>query len=241
MNLRRNSRRNRDDNDDDEDDDDSGEDRSELDSILGIENFGPVMGDDSEGKQDGDAGGPKMDFLKDLGGLDGLLGMGGSDGTGLPPGSIIRIAKINNGNDVANEDGDDMDDYDEDEDDYDIVDDDDEEEEEEDRTNSAGKSILDLLGEKKKATTRKVPGKLSAKVLRSKCIDALRKLANDGRISPKQKRVLLTDIISCSARGEPSLVEHAYKLLCVDPTDEDAAEEDFVDQCQVFAQAFFEA
>jgi hypothetical protein len=144
---------------------------------------------------------------------------------GLPPGSIIRISKMNNDADEDDDDGDEMDDYDEDD-----FDDDD------DTTNEGNKSILELLADKKKRNKNKNRGK----PLRPKCIEALRKLSNDGRISPKQKRVLLTDIISCSARGEQSLVLHAYKLLCVDPIDEEAAEEDFVDQCQVFAESFFE-
>ena len=72
-----------------------------------------------------------------------------------------------------------------------------------------------------------------------------------GSISPKQKRVLLTDIIMCSARGEFSLVEVAYELLCgeegaaeaEDGDNEgavaarDVAEEDFADQCRVFASS----
>lgn len=53
---------------------------------------------------------------------------------------------------------------------------------------------------------------------------------------PKQKRVLLTDIITCSARGEFSLVEVAYELLCGEGDDKDAAEEEFSDQCRVLAQ-----
>ena len=230
INLRSERRKSGDDNDEDEN---KSDDRTEIESILGIENFGPILGDDSESKQDGDAGGPKissnLDFLKDLGlgGLDGVLGMSSSDGTGLPPGSIIRISKVNNDN--GDDDGEEIDDCDED--DFD---------EEEDTTNGDDMSVLELLGEKRKENRLKKSGKLTTKQLRQRCIDALRKLSIDGRISPKQKRVLLTDIISSSARGEKSLVEHAYKLLCVDPTDEEAAEEDFVDQCQVFAQSLFE-
>ena len=216
---------------DNNEDEDKSDDPTEIESILGLENFGPELG---EGKPQGDATGPRiissnLDFLKDLGNLDGMLGMGNNnaDGMGLPPGSIIRISKINNESD---DDRDEMDDYDEDQDEDDFDDDDDDD----DITNEGNKSILELLANKKREKKNRT------RSLRPKCIDALRQLAKDGRISPKQKRVLLTDIISCSARGEKSLVEHAYKLLCVDPTDEEAAEEEFVDQCQVFAESFFE-
>ena len=213
-------------------DEDKSDNPTELESILGLENFGPILGDDLESKQ-GDAAGSgiissNLDFLKDLGNLDGMLGMGNgnADGMGLPPGSIIRISKVNNDGD---DEEDEMNDYDEDHFDDDG-----------DETNKGKKSILDLLADKKKEKKKKLFDKNRAKSLRPKCIDALRKLSKVGRISPKQKRVLLTDIISSSARGEQSLVEHAYKVLCVDPTDEEAAEEEFVDQCQVYAQSFFE-
>mmetsp|Transcript_8078 Transcript_8078/g.23895 ORF Transcript_8078/g.23895 Transcript_8078/m.23895 type:complete len:517 (+) Transcript_8078:418-1968(+) len=126
---------------------------------------------------------------------------------------------------------------------------DDDDDDDEQRSNSSDMSVMELLEQKSKAgrsssssSNNRIqrPGKLTRSEVRQKCIAALRQLSSDGRISPKQKRVLLTDIISSSARGEQSLVEHAYKLLCVDPTDEAAAEEDFVDQCQVFAQSLFE-
>jgi len=71
--------------------------------------------------------------------------------------------------------------------------------------------------------------------LRQNCISALRRLADQGTISAKQKRILLTDIISCSAKGEFSMVEVAYELLCGEGEDHDAAEEEFADQCRVLA------
>ena len=246
LNLR-NSRKSRD--DDDEEDEDN--DPTEMESILGMENFGPEIGEGSGDKGQGDGPQPtiissNLDFLKDLGGLDGMLGMGGSsgDGSGLPPGSIIRISKFNSnsdeiGNDEDNSDEEDDEDEDQDGDDFDD-DEDDDDDDDEDIGNSRGKTILEMLADKKKDKKKKLLEARRSKSIRPKCIDALRQLAKDGRISSKQKRVLLTDIISCSARGEKSLVEHAYKLLCVDPTDEEAAEEDFVDQCQVFAQSFLE-
>lgn len=71
--------------------------------------------------------------------------------------------------------------------------------------------------------------------IRQSCIGLLRKLSAKGIISPKHKRMLLTDIITNSAKGEYSLVEVAYDLLCGEGDDQDAAEEDFAEQCQVFA------
>jgi len=73
--------------------------------------------------------------------------------------------------------------------------------------------------------------------LRQNCISALRRLCDQGSISQKQKRVLLTDIITCSARGEFSMVEVAFELLCGESGEDeiDEAEEEFADQCRVFA------
>ena len=215
--------------DDNQDDEDMSDNPTEMESILGVENFGPVLGNESKSKQEGLSTGPKvissnLDFLKDLGNIDGMLGLSNTNGDsmGLPPGSIIRISKINN---QGGDEGDDLNDYDED--DFSEAGD----------TNDDGdKSILELLADRKKEK-KKINDNKS---IRSKCIDELRRLSKHGRISTNQKRVLLTDIISCSARGEKSLVEHAYKLLCVDGTDKEATEEEFVDQCQVFAQSFFE-
>jgi hypothetical protein len=211
----------------DDDDDDDEDSNAELESILGLENFGPVLGDESD-KQNDDTGGPKiiasnLDFLKNLGGLDGMLGMGGpgggnSDGNDLIPGTIISFSgKI----DDDDEDDDENDDYDDDED-------------EDSSSGKNKKNILELLQGKKNKKNKN-----RSKSVRSKCIDALRRLSIEGRISPKQKRVLLTDIISCTSRGEESLVEVGYKLLCGEGMDEEADEEEFVDQCQVFARSLF--
>lgn len=87
------------------------------------------------------------------------------------------------------------------------------------------------------STGRGGSGTVPKDALRQNCISALRKLSNQGSISPKQKRVLLTDIITCSAKGEFSMVEVAYELLCGEGEDKDAAEEEFADQCRVFAQS----
>jgi len=80
-------------------------------------------------------------------------------------------------------------------------------------------------------------GTVPKDALRQNCITALRKLCNEGTISQKQKRILLTDIITCSAKGEFSMVEVAFELLCSEGDDIDAAEEEFADQCRVFAMS----
>jgi hypothetical protein len=75
--------------------------------------------------------------------------------------------------------------------------------------------------------------------LRQKCIATLRKLSESGQLSPAQKRVLFTDIITSSARGESSMVETAYELLCTSGVgDHDVGLEDFTEQCRVFATAY---
>ncbi|KAL3780063.1 hypothetical protein HJC23_007312 [Cyclotella cryptica] len=66
------------------------------------------------------------------------------------------------------------------------------------------------------------------------CIAAIRELSDQGQLSPKQKRVLLTDIIASSAKGETSMVEVAYGLLLNDGSAEPGME-DFTEQCRVFA------
>ena len=70
---------------------------------------------------------------------------------------------------------------------------------------------------------------------KQKCIDAIRVLSDQGQLSSKQKRVLLTDIIACSAKGETSMVEVAYDLLLTDNSE--PGMEDFTEQCRVFAAA----
>ncbi|KAL7476130.1 hypothetical protein ACHAW6_002009 [Cyclotella cf. meneghiniana] len=67
-----------------------------------------------------------------------------------------------------------------------------------------------------------------------RCISAIRELSDQGQLSPKQKRVLLTDIIASSAKGETSMVEVAYGLLLSDGSAEPGME-DFTEQCRVFA------
>ena len=196
---------------------------SAIDNILGVNNFGPVLGDSQTDGQNNGQGGSKrviMGSLSDL--LSGNLGdlLGGVDETSSNKnndigdlfssgigegGAIIQFQKMND-----DEDDDDEDDDGNDEDD----------------------SVKRL---KQWAKTDGVPKK-SKDSLRQKCIATLRKLATEGRISQKQKRTLLTDIINCSAKGEFSMVEVAYELLCSESENADDAEEEFADQCRVFAE-----
>jgi hypothetical protein len=78
--------------------------------------------------------------------------------------------------------------------------------------------------------------------IRQNCIATLRNLSDKGLLSSKQKRVLLTDIITSSARGETSMVEVAFELLCSgqgadgdEDLEHDTGMEDFTEQCRVFA------
>lgn len=121
---------------------------------------------------------------------------------------------------------------------------DDEEEEEDDRKNSGGQDIgsrilkqLRTPGGGSDEKEHSVQGGLgnSEHDLRQECISQLRILAQQGSISPKQKRTLLTDIITCSARGEFSMVEVAFELLCREIPNDEEAQEEFAEQCRVFA------
>lgn len=82
--------------------------------------------------------------------------------------------------------------------------------------------------------------------LRQGCIQTLRKLCAHGSISQNQKRLLLTDIISCSTKGQNSMVEVAFDLLLLTPTSDknkefdEGGEEEFADQCRVLADSLFE-
>jgi hypothetical protein len=67
------------------------------------------------------------------------------------------------------------------------------------------------------------------------CISAIRELSDQGQLSSKQKRILLTDIIASSAKGETSMVEVAYGLLADD--NNAPGMDDFTEQCRIFAAA----
>jgi hypothetical protein len=210
-----------------------------LESILGVGNVGPLLGDDSEGTDSGNSGkkiitGSLSEYLMNqFGNKDGIFGNGDNNDNGIgSPGAIIHFSRIES-------DGDDDEDEDEDGETYEIFDDEGENDGDDESYSSLQSWVQRTRAQRRNRMSRRQQDR-SEKPLRQECIDALRKLASEGRISPKQKRVLLTDIISCSSKGENSMVEVAYELLCGEGKDPEEAEEEFVDQCRVFAQSFSE-
>jgi hypothetical protein len=206
-----------------------------VDGIMGTKDFGPYLG--NMDKPQGPVkkiimGGSLSDLLS--GNIDDILSGGKSGGGGDESGAIIKIT--GNLGDLDDDDDDDEDDDDLDDDVEDV-----------DEEVSSFVKELHMLREqnskssksKKSASSGSDPSSDggSKDNIRQSCITALRKLSNQGSISQKQKRVLLTDIISCSARGEYSMVEVAYELLCGEGDDKDVAEEEFADQCRVFFES----
>jgi hypothetical protein len=210
-----------------------------IESITGFSSLGPLLG---EGDSDGSGNKKKPD----LGKLSQLFdGINFNFDQGNSPGELIAFSVIDNGGDDDDDDDDELV--------YEVYDDDDDDDDEDgnDEDDRNGSRAVNDLGrwaqhrrEKFRASqskTRPSDSRSRTKeASRQKCIGTLRKLANEGRISPKQKRVLLTDIISSSSKGQNSMVEVAYTLLCSEGRDPEEAEEEFVDQCQVFAQALSE-
>jgi hypothetical protein len=224
-----------------------------MDGILGMDNFGPLLGgssntDEDEGKKPGKR--IVMGSLSDI--LNGNLGdllSNSSDDDDSEEG-IISFTRMDDKDDEDDDDDDEIEIVSEEDDDDDDDDDDDEDE----GTGSEAVSIMKqwaestgqaqvTAAEASAANTKANNDSTSAPkdALRQDCISALRKLCDQGSISPKQKRVLLTDIITCSAKGEFSMVEVAYELLCGEGEDKDAAEEEFADQCRVFAHSLPES
>lgn len=194
---------------------------------------------------------------------NGGMGNKNNNNLGLPQeGAIIQFSRISDDDDDDAEEGED----DEDEDDEEIdvhhleIIDDDDIDDEGDEGDNEGESVSIIKEWAKKSSNKRkdgnngAPEKMSKSesasaakqagkgffkdALRQNCISALRKLCDQGSISPKQKRVLLTDIITCSSKGDFSMVEVAFELLCGEGDDDevDAAEEEFAEQCRVFAQ-----
>jgi ketosteroid isomerase-like protein len=196
-----------------------------MDGILGMSNFGPLLGTGS-GEEKKIVKHIVMGNLQDI--LNGNLGdiLGNEDGD----------SKDENGGTVIHFSSEDAE-----------LDDDDDDDDED----GVGSPAVVVAGIKKwenassdSAGSEPSSGGMNGNsdsapkdALRQDCISALRKLAVQGSISSKQKRVLLTDIISCSAKGEFSMVEVAYELLCGEGDDKDEAEEEFADQCRVFAHS----
>ena len=186
---------------------DKGRDR--IPRLLGDAGAGPIPGS-------GPVKRVYMGSLSDLlnGGLDNIIhdSIGSTDGGNGEEGTVIQF----HGNtDDIDDDGDD-----------DSIDD-------HDGNDGSQPMIVRQISKEDDGARNGVP----KDALRQSCITALRNLASKGEISKKQKRVLLTDIITCSAKGEFSMVEVAYELLCGegDARSKDEAEEDFADQCRVFA------
>jgi hypothetical protein len=245
---------------------------TEFDKILGVPKFGPILGDNASSKsgKDGDEKPVKrviMGSLSDLlnGNLGGLLGDDDDDDfdddeddDDEDDDDELSDGLIQYGIEMEDDDDEDVDDDDDDEDDSVRLD--------WSRKGREGVRRKTSVNKRNGSNSNNVQSSLKKKEeeerRRQGCILALRKLSSQGRISPKQKRSLLTDIISCSSRGEPSMVEVAYDLLyCDDETiaklrseddDEDGdagvmvdkdgygpddAEDEFADQCIVFAQS----
>jgi len=95
---------------------------------------------------------------------------------------------------------------------------------------SPGLSVLTVDEEKKDLQKE-------FKDVRQRCIKCLRNLAKRGTLSQKHKTLLVTDIITGTARSEVCLTVVAYEMLLdeASPEEFDAAEEEFADQCRVFA------
>jgi len=229
-----------------------------------LRDFGPILGNSDSGSEKKNQqpqvkrvimGGSLNELLN--GGLDGIMDSmkknKADSSTDSQQGQGVWHIK---NNDAADDDEDD----DEDDDDDSIEDDDDSDDDgmefmeiKLDQKSDTPSSPLSLVkewtmaqaptsGEGKSMDTSAiidVPKKSTKETLRQSCISALRKFSEQGSISQKQKRSLLTDIITCSARRETSMVEVAYELL-LDEVEErsearDVAEEEFADQCRVFA------
>lgn len=210
-----------------------------IESIVGFTNLGPLLGDDSESN-----GNKKK---TDLGKLSQLFDINFNYDQSNLPGEVIAF-------NVIETDGDDDGDYDEEDGVVYQVDDDSDDDDEDDDSNEDDRNfqrVTNDLGrwahqQRKKVRSNQPKNRSSDSISktkeagRQKCIGTLRKLANEGRISQKQKRVLLTDIIASSSKGQISMVEVAYKLLCGEGKDPEEAEEEFVDQCRVFSETLSE-
>jgi SnoaL-like domain len=170
------------------------EDESNIafDGILGMKNFGPLLGssDENAGKKPP----VKRIVMGSLsyifnGNLGDILSGSGTPGDDNESGAIISFSRV-------------------DEDDDDDDDEDDEEDDEDDEEGSEAVQIIKQWAEstestqEQEATSSSVSTGEPKDALRQSCITALRKLCDQGSISPKQKRLLLTDIITCSAKGE---------------------------------------
>jgi hypothetical protein len=204
-----------------------------FEGILGTSDFGPVLGDDEADRRDSDSPNIVLGSLGDLLGNWKSRSSSSGDANNMNDDAIIHFEEIHL-------------------DDNDMVGDEDEEEDDDDDNDSmrSWKKMRKYRSRSESVgfplTTRPSHRGASSSSGRSTntdqatqqaCIQALRKLANQGRISQKQKRVLMTDMISCSSRAECSMIVTAYKLLCSSPSFDEDSEEDFADQCLVLADS----
>mmetsp|Transcript_40134 Transcript_40134/g.83587 ORF Transcript_40134/g.83587 Transcript_40134/m.83587 type:complete len:675 (-) Transcript_40134:297-2321(-) len=278
-----------------DDDDDLTAASNAMDHIMGIRNFGPLLGDGDNNNNQRQSEKSEEDMI--MGTLSDIInGAGGGAGGPMDPNNplgggprkaIIRVARIDpttgqsipvgrkniNINPIDDDDDDDeqassiMDDL---MSEYDESDDGEEDDEEDDDNryddhddHDEGQEDVFLTGRPLTPRPKKMmkhPKKSSPKPKSSRnnrnaqqsCLAALRQLSERGSISPRQKRVLVTDIIQSSARttGELSMVEVAYQLLVAPTMDEndtssteeqEEALEEFADQCRVLASNLWEA
>jgi len=233
-----------------------------MDNIMGIKNFGPLLGDGKANEKDDqhsqDEASMIMGSLSDI--INGGLGGGAENPLGPAAGprkAIIRVSRIDPntgeivhgpagiGDDDANQilddfmqsydEEDDEDEEDEDEDDDDDMDDDDDEYV---KLPTPPKALRPKARIVKRPSNKQQQQSKQEKAKKNQqaCIATLRKLSEMGAISPRQKLVLINDIIRSSASSaltttsqahginksgsKLSLVEIAYQLL-VAPTEED--------------------
>jgi hypothetical protein len=154
---------------------------------------------------------------------------------------------------------DDDDDDDEEDDDDDELEVDDQDDVERDNTKEAVSIIKELAEARGKQTKKVAPStkpaaaaatKSTESAIRQQCVASLRHLCHQGLISSRQKHILLTDIVSCTAKGEKSKIEVAYELLLSGDDENDQngaadgdmdkralAQEEFADQCRLFAES----
>jgi ketosteroid isomerase-like protein len=216
--------------------------------ILGSKDFGPFLGNKEAPQQPTVkkivVGGSLSDFLNVN--LSDIINSSGLDDSG----AIIKISDIEQDDYIMDEDEDsdenNDDDDDDDEDDEDLEDVDDDVStfvkelhliREQNRGSSASKHQQQQQSTTMTTSKKWKTDSTTQDSIRQSCIRMLRQLADRGCLSVKQKRVLLTDIITCSARGEYSMVEVAYELLCEGNDDQDLSEEEFADQCHVFYES----
>lgn len=217
--------------------------------IMGTNDLGPFLGGTGQEEQNqGQGGSLKKIILGKGGSLSDIFELGGSLGGILSGGegnnngiNIVRLGSSDQTNDYDDEEEDqeeiirDLDTFNA------LLQESSNGKHNEDST-IVGKSKTSKSDEKIEVPKEsgKATGPQPKDSLRQSCILALRKLCDKGNISQKQKRVLLTDIITCSARGEYSMVEVAYELLCgceAEDGQDGIAEEEFADQCRVFSQS----